>query len=300
MEQFNRYCDMAGIRTSMHDPAFDTMKQIGMLEDLIDKQPDAVLIHPVDGKAVAPTVDKLAAANIPVFHLDVIIPSDGIVAYSRHYSTDMGRAAGRYALEMAEKLGKHLNVYIIYGLMSMEIAIERGDGFIDAVSERPDLVTAIKGPDCGWTHAPATDAIMTAFPANPEYNAVYEMGSMGKGVVEGLRAIDRLTEVGDPDHVIVIANDEEKAVCGMVEERWIDAVVTHSPHHEIDTAMKQMFTSVILGKPVGNIVTLSTTLTSEDAGTPRWGVTWGVLMADEVPWEEWPMLDLGMIEWPPK
>ena len=64
--------------------------------------------------------------------------------------------------------------------------------------------------------------------------------------------------------------------------------------------MKQMFTYVIFGKPVRSTVTLSSVLTSEDVGTGRWDVTWGVLMSRGVPWDEWPILDLGMFPWPPE
>jgi ribose transport system substrate-binding protein len=287
------------MKVTIHDPAGDSMKQFSMIEDLLGKKPDAVAMAPVEPESMVPLVERLAEAGIPSFACDLQLRSPELVCNVRNDPHAMGEAAGLYITDCAKDLGEPLTTYIIYGMLQMITqAPPRGQGFKDAVAAT-DLVTWIDGPDCGWVEPQACDAVMTSFAAHPEYNAIYEMGAMCGGVVEGLRAIDRLYPIGDPNHVVVICNDESKSVIEHIESGYVDGAVTHSAHKDIDTMFKAMLTHIILGQDVAKtIIVPSTVLSNKDIGTTEWLNSWGYLMLHEVPWDEWPIGEWGLISTP--
>lgn len=295
------YMERAGAESSVLDAVMDVNTQVSQLEDTLGRSPDAVLIYPLDGQAVGPVVDRYGDAGIPVFNEEGTIPSEAVVTQVTHDMHLMGETAGKFAIETAKKIDKQLTVYVLYGDLRMgEVAITRGQGFLDAVADS-EWVTAVEGPDCGFTDAPAADAVISTFPANPELNGVYEMGCMAFGAAEGLRTIEKLYPVGDPNHIFFVGNDEFQPVCELIEDGWVDGVVSHSPYKELTTCVKVMFTNVILGEEVPDkIIIPSVIVSSDDVGTEVWDLTWGNIMRRGTPFDELPVGDWGIFPTPTK
>jgi ABC-type sugar transport system substrate-binding protein len=275
------YDKRSGVKYTIHDSDMDVQKQLGIVEDLIAMQPDAFFLWPVDADVVVPLVERAMAEGIDVYNSTIPIPLDD-VASCQHRNYDQGRAGGEHAVELAMRTNTKLKVLIIYGLLTEgENAKERGRGFTEAAEASGGWVEAIDGPDCGWTDAPATDAIMDIFPAHPEYNGVYEMGSMCHGVVQGLKAVDRLYPVGDPEHVYMMANDDNQNVIQYIEDKQIDGSVAHGPYRDIDTTYKQFLMRTTLGKSIPMHVDVPVeVLVTEDIGTQSWDMSWGVILRD--------------------
>jgi ribose transport system substrate-binding protein len=290
------YMQKAGAQYTLHDANLDVSKEIAMLEDLVVMKPDAVLVHPVDGWAVMPIVDKLTKAGIPVFNYCVECPTETIVSYVEANHYEMGKTIGKWTADYFAAQGVPGNVFECQGLIKTFIAMGRHDGFMAAIEGTN--VSMVPGPDCAWADEECCNNVISAFPAHPEYNCVYTHGGMLDGATSGLRTVGRLYPVGDPNHVVAVSIDANDATCALIRDGWADAVVSHDPWPEVDYITKAMFTNVILGQPVPykDLVLASPIYTYEDV-VEDYGrdlpIIWGNVMNKKIDYLTLPVLDMS-------
>ena len=296
---FENYMKKAGAQYTLHDANLVVEKQIADLEDLILKGPDGVIVHPVDGDACVPVVDKLTQAGISVVVNDIEIPTPSVVALSTADNMQMGRVIGEWLAAYFEEKGITGHVYECQGTLMQTIAHLRHDGFLAGI-EGTDITMI--GTDCGWADEPCANAILAAFPAHPELNAIFTHGGMLKGASEGLRSLGLLYPVGDPKHILMVSIDANDQTCALVREGWGDAVVDHCPWKEMDGCVKAMFHHVILGNPVPKTIVFPGEVLTYEAIVADWespvSEIWGNIMLKEVDLDTLPVLERPEISTP--
>ena len=271
------------------------------VEDLIAAEPDSILIGAADGDAICPAFDNVAAAGIPIFTLDLEMFCDSAETASYNDSVQCATAAARLAIAEANRRNEVLNVYVIQGDPAFSVAAQRRDGFVDTINAEADgMVTTLVSPFMTFAAGPAADAVISAFPAHPELNAAYEPGGgMVRGVIEGLRTIDQLKPVGDPDHVWVVCfGIYPETVAYVQDELTVDAWAEYSPWATCDTAIKAQFKSVILGKSTPSFIkTTGRMFAAVDMpkGAPEWESVWAYLVMEGA---DFAPQDFGIIDFP--
>lgn len=103
--------------------------------DLSDEGVDAILLNPVSD-AVIPALDSVASRGIPVFTIDRGVSSDRVVSHIASDNRAGGRMAGDY---LAEALNRRGSVVEIMGTEGSSAAMERGQGFREALAVHPDI-----------------------------------------------------------------------------------------------------------------------------------------------------------------
>src|SRR5215213_7134906 len=83
----------------------DVTKQVQAFEDLVNQGVDAISINPLDAQAFGPSMEKAAAAGIPVVCLFSQI--DGCVTVLGVKEVENGRLVGQYAVNLlTQKYGE--------------------------------------------------------------------------------------------------------------------------------------------------------------------------------------------------
>lgn len=297
VEVLKTYIERAGGTCTLYDTELETAKHVAVLEDLIVSQPDAVTIFGLDAAALSPPVEKLEAAGIPVFNYDTLLETDNVTFKEGPDEYTRGHLLGEYAVEMVADTGEALNFYEIWCPMALPTVRARDEGFRDAVEGNP-LITIMESPDCQGSEELKMNAILDAFPAHPELNAIFDQGGGPTGNFEALRQLDRLHPVGHPDHVTMLYLDADRDVLRGIDEGWIDVCVHHSPWEQADIVCKAMFTKVCCGLDIPSHVTLPTwpSITKENVNTPRWGAParFGKMQYDD--FDLWPVLEIPPTE----
>jgi ribose transport system substrate-binding protein len=115
----------------------DVAKQIAAVETLINKQVDALVILPNDGKQLTAVAQKATDAGIPVINLDRIF--DTPLSYRCWIGGDnygMGVAAANFIVERLDRDGVQNPVIAeIAGIDSLPLTQERSQGFEDALAK---------------------------------------------------------------------------------------------------------------------------------------------------------------------
>jgi inositol transport system substrate-binding protein len=204
----------------------DANKQLEQVKSAIAQGVDGIIIIPLDGE-LAVTIGKLAnQAGIPygVFNRP---PSNKdakalvAVADNRKISAD----AAEYMAEQAKKLGHKVTPAIMVGDLGDPNAVQRRQGFMDAIDKNPDLWTGkpIEIPT-KWDANTALANLKSAIQANPNIDFLFVSSDfMFPEVKSVLAPLGEWQKSGDAKHVILGGVDGDKTACRLIREGYLDA-----------------------------------------------------------------------------
>jgi ABC-type sugar transport system substrate-binding protein len=240
---FESFIGRSGARYTSLDANMDITKQLADLEDFVVKDIDGLVFTVIDEVAIAPGIETVIAAGIPVYNYDNIVKVAGMQMAVTYDQVEMGRVAGAYAVEYYEAKGIHGKVFECCGALTFANHWHREEGVLTAF-EGHDVELVI-GPDCAWSDELCANAVMDAFGADPELNGVYAPGGMLMGACEGLEAVGI-----DPVEVGIFGCNSDDSTTQLILEGKVTGVAHNSPGRLVDFAMKAMLWEVVIGKPV--------------------------------------------------
>ena len=149
----------------------DINGQMGMIQDVITQDVDAIILSTHDEAAAAPLVKQAVEKGIAVVIVnsdiaDFPTPVHGVVGYSQRAGT---HKIGEYFLEQA-RTARRAKVGIIEGQPGYH-STERVGGFLDAVKDKPDIEIKTLDPG-GWNVEGGNTAAMDLLQANPEVDTL--------------------------------------------------------------------------------------------------------------------------------
>lgn len=134
------------------------------IEYFINKGVDLLIVAPNEAIPITPVVEKAFDKGIPVVVVDRKILSDKYTAYVGADNYEIGKAVGEYVANLLEKKG---NIVEIAGLEGSTPAIDRHQGFINALNNYPDI-KLLNHFDAGWLQSVATEKMDTALAHYPD------------------------------------------------------------------------------------------------------------------------------------
>lgn len=139
------------------------------IEYFINKGVDLLVVAPNEAIPITPVVEKAFDKGIPVVVVDRKILSDKYTAYVGADNYEIGKAVGEYVANLLEKKG---NIVEIAGLEGSTPAIDRHQGFINALNNYPDI-KLLNHFDAGWLQSVATEKMDTALAHYPDIDLVF-------------------------------------------------------------------------------------------------------------------------------
>jgi ribose transport system substrate-binding protein len=164
---------------------FDRSKQAQQLEELIARQPDALIIAPCDSMAIGESIVKANRASIPVFTVDIANRSGygSVVSHIASDNFEGGRLAGKLMAQALDGKGK----VIIINHPSVTSVMDRVRGFRDALEEYPGIQIVADIP--AWGQRSRATAIMEdVLMMMPEIDGVF--GINDDSALGALQAIE--------------------------------------------------------------------------------------------------------------
>jgi ribose transport system substrate-binding protein len=161
----------AGVETFMLAPqsGSDIEGQMGMIQDVLTQDVDAIILSTHDENAAAPLVANAVEQGVAVIIVNSDIPNfptpvHGVVGYSQRNGT---YAEGEYIIEMFDGEAK---VGVLEGLPGYH-STERIGGYLDAFEDYPGMEVVATLPT-EWNVETGNTAMMDMLQANPEIEVV--------------------------------------------------------------------------------------------------------------------------------
>lgn len=147
----------------------DNARQIEDIRNFIEEGVDLLVIAPNEAAPITPVVEEAYDRGIPVIVFDRKILSDKYTAYIGADNYEIGKAIGRYVVNMLQGKG---NVMEISGLTGSTSAIDRHQGFVSAISPYPGI-KLLGREDAGWLRSEAGQKMDTLLAHFPQIDVVY-------------------------------------------------------------------------------------------------------------------------------
>ena len=236
-----------GVKVSVVWAENDPGQEVTNIQNLITRQPDGLIVSPIDPNALVPPVKQAKAAGIPsVIVTDDIAPSGKqyqLTSMSSDYA-DTGRIKAQYIVKQLHGQGKVAVVHLIRGLAFTE---EQWKGAESVFAKNPGI--HIVGQI--YAGAAASDKGLNAaenfLTAHPDLNAIYvDNDPLALGVIQAIkqRHVNHKVIVvgadGTPDAMNELKDktlDLTVDFCGFNEGvRAIDALWDYRTNGKVDTA----------------------------------------------------------------
>lgn len=164
-------------------------EQIDLVHSLIHRQVDAIVLVPIDSKALVPPVVEAVRKGIPVINMDIqldtrLLEQAGVeVAF-------VGPDNFAAAYEVGELLSGHLQtgdkVAIIEGLAVADNALQRKNGFMQSIEAKGLRLVASEPAD--WETTKAAEVFHAIWMRHPDLKAVYcSNDAMALGVLRQMQ-----------------------------------------------------------------------------------------------------------------
>jgi len=250
-----------GIETFMLAPqsGSDINGQMGMIQDVITQDVDAIILSTHDEGAAAPLVKQAVEKGIAVIIVNSDIanfpaPVHGVVGYSQRNGT---HKLGDYLLN--KLAGKPVNVAVIEGLPGYH-STERCGGFLDAVKDKPGITIKTSVPG-GWNVEGGNTAGMDLLQANPDVDVIFAANDY---MIMGAAAAAKSLAKKD---LILLGNDGDTAALEQINDGTLTATVNTTPFVMGQIALA-VTADALDGKFPGGFVETPTTIVDKDNVLP--------------------------------
>jgi AraC-like DNA-binding protein len=249
--------------------AFDSdERQVQQIDSLVETGIDLLIVAPNQVQTISPAIDRAYDKGIPVIVFERKTNSQKYTAFISADNYEMGRVMGRY---VASQLHGKGHVLEVMGLKGSSPAIERHNGFTDALKDYPgiEIVDTLQGD---WTEESAYNA-MKQWLERGERNAEgidYVFGQNDRMAMGARRAMQ---EVTTPLALWRGAGGEASRFCGidclpgedggirLVRDSILDASYIYPTHGD---KILQLAIDILDGKPYEKETMMMSALVTRD------------------------------------
>jgi ribose transport system substrate-binding protein len=211
-------------------PEFNPVQQVPVLNAIIGRKPDAILIAPTDKTQLVEALKKAADAGIPVITVDTFI-GDG------HYQTGSGDAdfpisyiasdnvlGGEIAARaLAKSIGDKGKVYVSNVKPGISTTDQREQGFKEEMKKHPN-VTVLETQYNNDDANKAASQLQSVFARNPDLTGVF-----GANLFSALGAANGVKQSGVTGKVKVVAFDAPTSIVGEITAGNVDIAIAQHP-----------------------------------------------------------------------
>jgi ribose transport system substrate-binding protein len=161
----------------------ETEKLINILEDLINEEPDALVVMP-STEAAVPVLERYKEKDIPVVLIDTDLKWDGKTTYIGTDNYTAGQEAGKF---LASNLSKGDEIAILEGVLGTEVSDQRVKGVKDILEAKGIKVVASQAAD--FDRVKAVTVMENIITANPNLKGIFAANDeMAVGALKAVKS----------------------------------------------------------------------------------------------------------------
>lgn len=211
-------------------PDFNPVTQTPVLDAVIARKPDAILIAPTDKVQLVQPLKKAADAGIPVITVDTFIGTGqyqtgaGDADFPLSYIASDNVLGGRIAARaLAKAIGDKGKVYVSNVKPGISTTDQREEGFKDEMKSHPNvqiLETQFNEDDANK----AASQLQAVFARNPDLAGVF-----GANLFSALGAANGVQQAGQTGKIRVVAFDAPGSIVGNIKSGLVDIAIAQHP-----------------------------------------------------------------------
>jgi ribose transport system substrate-binding protein len=226
-----------GARLVVTDANATAAKQLADMENLVVQGVDAIIVVPIDEKAILPGIDRANAAGIPVIAITHIPNAEVLTTVAAEGDYANGKASGELLREKLGGSGKIAMIGIPYNLWRID---ERVRGFEDAIAGSRIEIVARQASD---DQARVQDLVSGILIANPDLAGIWcTFSNQIVGAADALRMAGR-------KGVVLTGIDADRSIIERIKRGWVTGTAAQFPAEHGRLAAEAAFAH-LAGEPV--------------------------------------------------
>jgi ribose transport system substrate-binding protein len=211
-------------------PDFNPVTQVPVLNAIIGRKPDAILIAPTDKTQLVEPLKKAVDAGIPVLTVDTFIgdghyqtgngDADFPISYIGSDNVLGGQIAGR---ALAKAIGDKGKVYVSNVKPGISTTDQREQGFKEEMKKHPNITvleTQFNEDDANK----AASQFQSVYARNADLNGVF-----GANLFSAMGAANGVKQGGISGKVKVVAFDAPTSIVGEIKSGNVDIAIAQHP-----------------------------------------------------------------------
>lgn len=227
-------------------------RQVEQIDSLVNNGIDLLIVAPNQVQTISPAIDRAYDKGIPVIVFERKTNSQKYTAFISADNYEMGRVMGEYIVSRLHGQGTVLE---IKGLEGSSPAIERHNGFMDAVNKAPgiEVVASLQGD---WTEPTAYETTQQWLANNKDVHVDLVFGANDRTAMGARNALGK-----DVLYCGIDGLPGENGGIQLVRDSLLDASYIYPTHGDqiIDLAIR-----ILDGKPYDKETMLMSALVTRD------------------------------------
>jgi len=204
-------------------------KQLADIENLVVQGVDAIIVIPIDEKAILPAISMANDRNIPIVAITTIPNAKVLTTIAASGDYANGKASGELLVRATGGKGKLAMIGIPYSLWRID---ERERGFMDAI-ENTGLEIVVK--QSGLDQAKVQDTVAGILVAHPDLDGIWcAFSNQLVGAADALRSANR-------KDIALTGIDADKAIIERIRNGWITGTAAQFPEQQGRMAAQAVF-----------------------------------------------------------
>jgi ribose transport system substrate-binding protein len=245
--------DLHGDRLVMLDAQFNSLKQKNDISDVLQQQPAALFINPVNWEGVRGSLIEAKRKGVPVIIVDAPV-SDPELVVSQVASDNV--EAGQLAAEALGKVNPKAKAVILHHSVN-KACIDRVDGFKQGVASYPGITILDTQEGKGTTEGgrPVMRDLLGRF---PDLDAVFPINDPS-----ALGAISAIESAGKLGKITVVTVDGSREAIAAIKAGKLHSSSAQFPKRIGKVAAEAMYDH-LAGKPVPKDIKISVKLITKE------------------------------------
>ena len=234
-------------------------RQVQQIDSLVATGIDLLIVAPNQVATISPAIDRAYDKGIPVIVFERKTSSQKYTAFISADNYEMGRVIGEYIIARLRGKG---NVLEIKGLEGSSPAIERHNGFMDAIKQAPDIkvVGSLQGD---WTEPTAQEVTKQWISTNKDVRVDLVFGANDRTAMGARKAVanSKLYTLNSTLYCGIDGLPGDDGGIRLVRDSILDASYIYPTHGDqiIDLAIK-----ILEGKPYEKETMMMSALVTRD------------------------------------
>jgi inositol transport system substrate-binding protein len=203
----------------------DANRQLEQVRNFIARKVDGIIVVPKDAQTPIPMIREANRAGIPIVLFNrPPAPSDAKSVSVVADNLAITRDTVAWLAAEALKLPGRRKAAILMGDLGDINAINRRDGFEQALAPHADRIEIVSRIPTGWNQEKALAGIANALQAHPDIDFIFTSSDLLlPSIVSALKNAGKYKKAGEPGHVFLAAFDGDATAYRMLEEGYLDA-----------------------------------------------------------------------------
>ena len=232
-------------------------RQVQQIDSLVATGIDLLIVAPNQVQTISPAIDRAYDKDIPVIVFERKTNSQKYTAFISADNYEMGRVMGEY---IVSRLGGKGNVLEIKGLEGSSPAIERHNGFMDAIKVFPDIkvVGSLQGD---WIEQTAYEATKEWLSIHKDARVDLVFGANDRTAMGARRAFSPFTSHLSPLYCGIDGLPGEDGGIRLVRDSILDASYIYPTHGD---KIIELAIDILEGKPYEKETMMMSALVTRD------------------------------------